>query len=99
MASIEVYRGDGRRPGVPIVEPLLSDSALIHRGRIEMDQNAHPVETGEMDILFRPNIRLGQLIEAIDPTTAIARYSKITGISISVTRTAFSCSISVRHPK
>ena len=38
---IEVYRGDGAREGSPIVDPLLADDALIHRGVAEMDANAH----------------------------------------------------------
>ena len=67
MSVIEVYRGDGLRSGAPIVETLLSDDALLARGIAEMDRNAHAVNQVDMEVVFRPGLRLGQLIEANDP--------------------------------
>ena len=60
MSVIEVYRGDGLRPGTPIVETLLSDDALLARGIAEMDRNAHAVNQVEMEVVFRPGLRLGE---------------------------------------
>ncbi|WP_127476530.1 hypothetical protein [Sulfurivermis fontis] len=96
---IEVYRGDGVRPGSPIVEPLLSDDALIHRGRAEMDANAHAFNRIDMDVVFRPGIRLGQLIEAIDPSTAQPYRAKVTGIQITVTEASIETRLTLEQPR
>jgi len=79
---IEVYRGAGDRSGTPIVEPLLADDALIHRGRAEMDANAHELNRVELAIRHRAGVRLGQLVEASDPAHAAPYRGKVTGISI-----------------
>ncbi len=81
---IEAYRGAGDRQGQPIIEPLLADNALIHRGRAEMDANAHELNQVQLSIVFRPGVRLGHLIEAIDPSSATPYRGKITGMQITV---------------
>lgn len=81
---VECYRDAGERTGQPIVEPLLSDAALIHRGRAEMDANAHELNQITLSVVPRPGVRLGQLVEASDPSSAIPYRGKIVGMQISV---------------
>lgn len=96
---VEVYRGDGARTGAPIVEPLLSDDALIARGEAEMDANAHAFNRIDMDVVFRPGIRLGQIVEASDPSTAKAYRAKVTGIQITVSEAAIDTQINLEQPR
>lgn len=99
MSVIEVYRGDGSRHGSPIVEPLLSDDALLQRGIAEMDANAHPVNMVEMAVVFQPGFRLGQIIEATDPSTAIPYRAKITGIAITVSEALIETRLNLEQPR
>ena len=96
---IEVYRGDGLRAGVPIVEPLLSDSALIQRGRAEMDQNAQPLNVRELDLFFRPGIRPGQLLSVEDPATGDLARGKVTGMSITLSRANLTYAVTLEEPR
>lgn len=96
---IEVYRGDGLREGPPIIEPLLSDAALIHRGRAEMDAHAHAINRVEMAVVFRPGLRLGQLVIANDPSSARAYRAKVTGIQIRVTQAAIDTRLNLEQPR
>jgi hypothetical protein len=96
---IEVYRGDGLREGPPINEPLLADDALIHRGRAEMDANAHAFNRVEMAVVFRPGLRLGQIVEATDPSSAGAYRAKVTGIQITVTEASIDTRINLEQPQ
>lgn len=96
---IEVYRGDGLREGTPIVEPLLSDEALIPRGTAEMDANAHAFNQIEMAVVFRPGFRLGQIIEATDPSSATPYCAKVTGIQISVSQAAIDLHLTLEQPR
>jgi|GEM_PF-1320340 len=82
--DIEVYRGAGDRTGQPIMSPLLSDDMLIVRGRAEMNANAHAVTEHSGEIIFRPGMMLGQLVESPDITASSPVRSKLTGISISI---------------
>ena len=99
MSVVEVYRGDGQRIGVPIVEPLLSDDALLQRGVAEMDANAHAFNQIDMEVVFRPGLRLGQIVEAMDPSAATPYRGKITGIQISVTDTAIETHLTLEQPR
>ena len=99
MSVIEVYRGDGQRQGSPIVEPLLSDEALRQRGIAEMDANAHADNRVELSVVFRPGFRLGQLIEATDPSTAIPYRAKITGIAITVSEALIETRLNLEQPR
>lgn len=96
---IEVYRGDGQRIGQPIVEPLLSDDALIHRGTAEMDANAHAFNQVEMAVVFRPGFRLGQIVEATDPSTVRPYRAKLTGIQITVSEAAIETHLTLEQPR
>ena len=64
---IEVYRDDGSREGSPIVEPLLSDEDLIHRGIAEMDANARACNQIE------PVKKLVESYDILDLTLSIAK--------------------------
>jgi len=96
---IEVYRQDGSRDGSPIVEPLLADEALIHRGMAEMDANAHAFNQIDIAVVFRPGFRLGQLIEATDPSTARPYRAKVTGIQITVFEAAIDANLTLEQPR
>lgn len=96
---IDVYRDDGLREGLPIIEPLLSDDALIHRGRAEMDAHAHAMNRVELSVVFRPGFRLGQLVEATDPTSPNAYRAKVTGIQIRVTQAAIETRLNLEQPR
>ena len=96
---IEVYRGDGQRGGQPIVEPLLADDALIARGTAEMDANAHAFNQIDMAVVFRPGFRLGQIIEATDPSTARPYRAKVTGIQITISEAAIDASLTLEQPR
>lgn len=96
---VEVYRGDGLREGPPIVEALLSDDALIQRGMAEMDVNAQAFKHVEMAVVFRPGFRLGQIVEATDPSTARPYRAKVTGIQITVSETAIDARLNLEQPR
>lgn len=84
MKTIEFYRGAGDRTGTPITSPLLSDDMLIVRGRAEMNANAHAVTEHSGEIVFKAGMRMGQLAESPDITSAVPIRAKITGIVISI---------------
>jgi hypothetical protein len=96
---IEVYRGQGTRQGTPIIEPLLSDDALIQRGIAEMDTNAQAFNRVDLAVVFRPGLRLGQIIEASDPSSTTSYRAKITGISISVSEALIETNLTLEQPR
>jgi len=96
---LSVYRGEGAREGAPIVEPLLADDALIHRGVAEMDAHAHAFNQIEMAVVFRPGFRLGQIVEATDPSTANPYRAKVTGIQITVSEAAIDMRLNLEQPR
>lgn len=96
---VEVYRGDGLRGGAPIVEPLLADDALIERGRAEMDAHAHAFDQVEMEVVFRPGLRLGQIVEAADPSASAPRRARITGIQIDLDGSIIGTRLTLEQPR
>lgn len=96
---LSVYRGDGSREGTPIVESLLSDEALIQRGVAEMDAHAAPFNQVEMAVVFRPGLRLGQIVEATDPSAATPYRAKVTGIQITVTEASIETRLTLEQPR
>lgn len=80
--TIEVYRGDGSRRGTDINESLLADVVLTQRGIAEMDAHAHQFNEVTLEIVFDPTVKLGQLIQCSDPSSAKLYRGKVTGISI-----------------
>lgn len=96
---IDVYRDDGLRSGTLILAPLLSDETLIQRGIAEMNQNAHAFNQIDLDVVFRPGLKLGQLVEALDPSTAHPYRAKITGIEIRVSEAAIDTHLTLEQPR
>jgi hypothetical protein len=96
---IEAYRSDGRRMGSPVVEPLLSDSALIFRGSAEMDAHAHQINQISMSVVFRPGFRLGQIVEATDPSSSAPYRAKLTGIQITVSEALIETQLTLEQPR
>ena len=96
---LSVYRGDGLREGAPIIEPLLSDEALLQRGVAEMDAHAQAFNQVELEVVFRPGLRLGQIVEATDPSSARPYRAKVTGIQISVTEAAIEMRLNLEQPR
>ena len=99
MSVIAVYRDDGLRPGTPIVELGLSDDALLVRGAAEMDRHAQALNQIEMDVVYRPGLRLGQLIEASDPANPVPYRAKITGIEIAVSEALIETRLTLEQPR
>lgn len=95
---IAVYRGDGLRSGTPIVEPLLSNDALMVRGKAEMNQNAHQTNHLTLSVVPLAGARLGQLVESVDVLSAVHVRSKVTGISIRITEADVSMSLNLEQP-
>lgn len=98
MAAVEVYRGAGDRPGAPVVEPLLADTALLARGVAEMDRQAHSLAQVELDAVFRPGLRCGQLCEIHDPTLRQPRYCKLVGLALTFDGAELGCKLSLEEP-
>lgn len=96
---LSVYRGDGLREGPPIIEPLLSDEALLQRGVAEMDAHANAFNQVELEVVFRPGLRLGQIVEATDPSSARPYRAKVTGIQISVIEAAIEMRLNLEQPR
>lgn len=95
---IECYRGAGDRTGHTINAPLLADDALIHRGRADMDANAHELNRVDLSIVFRAGVRLGQLIEANDPATGLPWRGKVVGMQISIRQSEIEQTLNVEVP-
>lgn len=95
---VEVYRGAGDKSGPAIIEPLLSNDALIHRGTAEIDANAHQFNRVSLSVVPRPGLRLGQIVEVSDPTSATPYRGKIVGIQLLATRSAVEQSIEIEVP-
>ena len=96
---IETYRGDGAREGAPITEPLLADDALLPRGIAEMDAHAQTFNQLTLEVVFRPGMRLGQLIEAQDPASPRPYRAKITGIQIQITEASIEMQLRLEQPR
>ena len=99
MSSIVVFRGLGDRKGQDIVEALLSStSAKLERGRVELDEHAVPVQSVNMDIVYRPYVRQGQLVEVHDSTQGRSYRAKIAAIAIRVTKTSHVMELTLSRP-
>jgi len=99
MAAIEVYRGAGNMPGEHVSAPMLSDAVLIERGRAEMDARAHDLVRATLDVVWVPELRLGQLVEAIDPVARQPMRGKIVGMQIEFAGNAINQQIVIEVPR
>lgn len=65
--AVEVFRGDGDHRGDDVVDALIgSVPCAISRGRNEMDSRAHRRTKVEIAMIFRPGVRVGQLVRVVD---------------------------------
>ena len=97
--TIEVYRGDGLRRGSCVVDALLSDGVLIDRGLAEMNSNAHQFNKVTLDIVFNPDIRLGQLVEVSDPSSSLMYKGKVVSIGLKVSAADIVMSLGLERPR
>jgi hypothetical protein len=82
MIDVFVQRYTGDLRGPDIVDPLLTElGVVLARGRSALDSQALLQQTVQQEIVFRPGIRLGQLIETHDAMQGVSWKGKITGIS------------------
>ena len=95
---IEVYRNDGSLIGDPITETMLSDDALIVRGRAEMNANAHALIHHDLSVIYQDGFRLGQLVDVIDPASVEPYKAKITGIQIRFQNGLIETNLSLEQP-
>lgn len=96
---ITAYRGDGLRAAPQIIaEPLLSDSALLHRARAELDAHAHRLTEVTLSVLPRPGLALGQLASVLDIASGALQVGRITGIGIECQGAAISTAITLEVP-
>lgn len=99
MSSIVVFRGVGDKKGQDIVEALLSStSAKLERGRVELDEHALPNQSVTMQIVYRPGVRLGQLVEVHDSTQGKSWRGKITAIVHKITKTKHVTDLTISRP-
>lgn len=99
MSSIIVFRGSGDKKGQDIVEALLSStSAKVERGRVELDAHNLPIQNVTMDIVYRPNTRLGQVCEIHDSTQGKSWRGKIVGITHRITKTTHVTEVTFGRP-
>lgn len=52
-----------------------------------------------MAVVFRPGVRLGQIVEATDPSTAAPYRAKVTGIQITVSEAAIDMQLNLEQPR
>lgn len=82
MSGVVVIRYAGNISGPNVTDALLSTlTAKLERGRVEMDQHALPSRVVSLDIVYRPNLRLGQIVEVHDDLQGGMYRGKITSIS------------------
>lgn len=53
----------------------------------------------DLNVLFRHGLRLGQLIEADNPTRPTPYYATVTGISIAIGAAAIDCQLTLEQPR
>lgn len=82
MSSVVVIRYDGDIQGPDISDTLLAPlGAKLERGRVEMDAHAQVSKDVNLDIMFRPGIRLGQIVEVHDSLQGGRYRGKVTSIT------------------
>ena len=95
--------------GLMPMRTLMADSVLqqAERGEVaaqrggiaEMDAQAQACNRIEMTVVFRPGLRLGQIVEASDPSSATPYRAKITGLQITVSEAAIETQLTLEQPR
>lgn len=87
--EILVIRPPGDLPGDDIIDPLLSTEAVgVSRGRAELDSRATAKEIVGLQVMYRSNLKTGQLVEIHDALQGISWKGKITAITHRITSAA-----------
>lgn len=82
MSSVIVIRDAGNISGPNIADALLAPlHAKLERGRVEMDEHARPAKNVSLEIVFRPGLRLGHVVEVHDVLQGARYRGKITSIT------------------
>jgi len=82
MSGVVVIRYAGDISGPSIADALLAPlHAKLERGRVEMDEHAQPSKDVNLEIVFRPGLRLGQVVEVHDALQGARYRGKITAIT------------------
>ena len=85
--EIIVIRPPGDVQGKDIIDPLLAtESAGIERGRVELDAQGTIKEIVNLQIVYRTNLKTGQLVEVHDALQGISWKAKITAISHKISK-------------
>lgn len=99
MSSVVVVRGIGDRKGQDIVDALLADtSAKIERGRVELDEHDKPSQDVTLEIVYRPGLRLGQLVEVHDSVQGVSWRGKIVEIAHRITIASHTTELRISRP-
>jgi len=87
VIDIIVLRHAGDKPGEDIVDSLLSTlEAALARGAYELDKYDDGQQPVTLSITYRPNVRLGQLVEVHDSLQGRSYRGKITSVSHRISR-------------
>lgn len=99
MSSIVVFRGVGDRKGQDIIDAILSSTtAKLERGRVEMDEHDKPAQTVSMEVVYRPGLRRGQLVEVNDSTQGGSWRGKIVEVTHRIGLASHSTLLRISRP-
>ncbi len=80
--DIIVQRSPADKCGDDIVDPLISTvSVALNRGRNELDAQAEPSRVIRYQIIYRPGLETGQIIEVFDGLRGVNFRGKLVGIN------------------
>jgi len=97
--DILVIRSPGDIQGPDIIDPLLSNvTVAVTRGTAEIQDN-EPIDTVSLSTNYRPNVRLGQIVEVIDALQGKVWRGKITGISHSALSADLFTDLDIERPR
>lgn len=83
MIAVEVYRNAGDHIGEDVQEALLGDSlpAALARGRAELDAQAHPKVLVTLELPYRADLGLGDLLAVSDPDQGPDWRGQVVGVT------------------
>ncbi|TRZ64064.1 MAG: hypothetical protein D4S02_11385 [Rhodocyclaceae bacterium] len=64
-----------------------------------MNAHAHAFNQIELEVVFRPGLRLGQIVEASDPASPTPYRAKVTGIQIKVSEADIETRLTLEQPR
>ncbi len=84
MRTIAVERGLGDKRGPDVNSTLLADTVLVERGRHELNKNAYPIVSVQLETRLSAAIDLRDLVEVSDPSSNLPYNARVTGIEITI---------------